>query len=96
MDGAADAVGEIAARFHGGLADAVAGLAVTLAGEHGVDCVALSGGVMQNKTLFEGLCQRLEQAGLQVLTQHQVPANDGGLSLGQTVIAAARLLEEDS
>ncbi len=83
----------IAARFHAGLADAVAGLAATLAAEQGVDSVALSGGVMQNKTLFEGLCVRLEGAGLEVLTQQQVPANDGGLSLGQAVVAAAQQLE---
>ena len=83
---------QIAARFHAGLADAVAGLAETLAVEQGVDTVALSGGVMQNKTLFEGLCAHLEREGLQVLAQQRVPANDGGLALGQAVIAAAQQL----
>ena len=85
---------QIAARFHAGLADAVATLVETLAVEHGVDTVALSGGVMQNKTLFEGLCARLEREGLQVLAQQRVPANDGGLALGQAVIAAAQQLGE--
>jgi hydrogenase maturation protein HypF len=80
---------EIAARFHAGLADAVASLAIALAQRHGVDSIALSGGVMQNKTLFERLCTRIEAAGLQALTHRQVPANDGGLALGQAVIAAA-------
>ncbi len=80
---------QIAAAFHAGLAVAVADLAAALATRHDVDTVALSGGVMQNKMLFEAVCGRLEAAGLRVLTQRQVPANDGGLALGQAVIAAA-------
>ena len=82
----------IAARFHAGLAAAVAGLGERLAREHGVGSVALSGGVLQNRTLFEALAQRLETAGLDVLAHERVPANDGGLALGQAVIAAARAL----
>lgn len=84
--------GAVAARFHRGLADAVAALAVALAHEHALDTVALSGGVLQNRMLFEGIMQHLETSGLNVLTHAQVPANDGGLSLGQAVIAAARTL----
>ena len=49
----------IAARFHAGLADAVAGLARSLTLLHGVDTVALSGGVLQNKTLFEAVVRGL-------------------------------------
>ena len=73
----------IAARFHAGLADAVAGLALQsrLALLHGVDTVALSGGVLQNKTLFEAVVRGLTTSGLQVLSHTQVPTNDGGLSL---------------
>ena len=48
-----------------------------------------SGGVMQNQLLLEGLYGRLSAAGFDVLTHHRVPANDGGLSLGQAVVAAA-------
>ena len=80
----------IAARFHAGLADAVAGLARSLTLLHGVDTVALSGGVLQNKTLFEAVVRGLTTSGLQVLSHTQVPTNDGGLSLGQAVVAAAR------
>lgn len=84
--------GAIAARFHLGLAQAVADLARRLAKEGELDTVALSGGVFQNKTFFEALCQGLRERGLRVLSHRQVPTNDGGLSLGQAVIAAARLI----
>ncbi len=81
---------EIAWRFHQGLIAGVAGLAGELAAEAGVETLALSGGVFQNRTLFEGLSQRLRAAGLRVLSHRLVPANDGGLSLGQLSIGAAR------
>jgi hydrogenase maturation protein HypF len=55
-----------------------------------VSTVALSGGVLQNRVLLEQLIGRLEALGLRVLTHALVPANDGGLALGQAVIAAAR------
>ena len=80
----------VAARFHAGLAEATATLAARLAADRGADTVALSGGVLQNKTLFEALACRLQQGGLEVLAHERVPANDGGLALGQAVVAAAR------
>jgi hydrogenase maturation protein HypF len=52
--------------------------------------VALSGGVFQNLLLLSETVARLEGRGFRVLTHRQVPANDGGISLGQAVIAAAR------
>ncbi len=84
------------ATFTGQVADVVA-LARThfagrLASNHGVTTVALSGGVFQNKTLFEAIAQGLRQQGLRVLTHRRVPANDGGLALGQAVAAAAKLI----
>jgi hydrogenase maturation protein HypF len=92
--GADRAAGHLAARFHAGLADAVAGLAAELARSHGVAAVALSGGVFQNRTLLEATARRLREAGLAVLTHREVPANDGGLSLGQAVVAAARRMHD--
>ncbi len=82
--------GRVAARFHAGLAAACADLTARLAREHRVDTVALSGGVFQNRTLFEAVSQQLKQAGLRVLAHERVPANDGGLALGQAAVAAAR------
>ena len=84
--------GIIAARFHLGLAQSAADLAGRLAAERDIATIALSGGVFQNKTLFEAITQRLLQQGLRVLTHRQVPANDGGLALGQAVAAAATLI----
>jgi len=85
----------IAARFHKGFAIAIVQMVERLLGSrlHGsalsVRMVALSGGVMQNAALFEQLSQRLAACGLTVLTHHEVPANDGGVALGQAAIAAA-------
>ncbi len=80
--------GAIAARFHLGLAAAVAGIAARIAGETGIRRVALSGGVMQNRVLLGSMVHRMTGDGLDVLVHERVPANDGGLSLGQTMIAA--------
>ena len=56
--------------------------------------IALSGGCFQNKTLLEALVPELKAQGLTPLTQHNLPANDGGLSYGQALIAAAQLIED--
>ncbi|TVQ16226.1 MAG: hypothetical protein EA367_20660 [Leptolyngbya sp. DLM2.Bin15] len=82
----------ISTRFHLGLAQGIAHLAQHLAHTHGFTTVALSGGVFQNQILLTTLRHQLEQQGLTVLTAQQVPCNDGGLSLGQGAIAAARHL----
>lgn len=88
------AVPVIAARFHKGLAIVIARMAEKLSryesGDETIATVALSGGVFQNRVLLEQVIVRLEANGFRVLTHGQVPANDGGLSLGQAVIAAAR------
>ena len=82
----------ISARFHQGLARAVCDMAAALAKESSgaIDTVALTGGCFQNKVLLEACVERVEAHGLKCLTQAHVPSNDGGLSLGQAVIAAAR------
>jgi hydrogenase maturation protein HypF len=86
----------IAARFHLGLADAVASMAEQLARRRDIDTVALSGGCFQNAILFTETLRRLEARGFAVLSHAAVPANDGGLALGQAVIAAARLIGESA
>lgn len=78
----------IAKRFHEGLAGAVAALAVRLAEREGAGAIALSGGVMQNRTLLEACLDRL--AGRTLLTHGETPPNDGAVALGQAAVAAAR------
>ncbi|MEB3313302.1 MAG: carbamoyltransferase HypF [Cyanobacteriota bacterium] len=84
------APGLIAARFHQGLAMAIANLAADLAHRHRLTTVALSGGVWQNAILATQVPPLLTAQGLTVLTHRQVPTNDGGICLGQAVVAAAR------
>jgi hydrogenase maturation protein HypF len=79
----------IAARFHNGVAAAIADTCVALRDRHGLDTVALSGGVFQNLLLTGRLVSLLAGRGFRVLVHHAVPCNDGGISLGQAVIAAA-------
>jgi hydrogenase maturation protein HypF len=80
----------IAARFHHGVAAAIEAGCVLLRERHGLGTVALSGGVFQNMLLLHATVARLEARGFGVLTHSRVPCNDGGISLGQAVIAAAR------
>ena len=86
----AAAPGVISARFHLGLAAALAETAAQVASEAGNRRIALSGGVLQNRVLLETLHRLLTADGFDVLVQSRVPANDGGLSLGQAAIAAVR------
>jgi hydrogenase maturation protein HypF len=85
MDGAS--VATISARFHNTLAAA----AVEVAKHVGEPRVALSGGCFQNRLLATRTADALERAGFRVLLHRQVPPNDGGISLGQAMIAAASL-----
>ncbi len=82
--------GTIAARFHTTIAGMVLSLCKLIAGETGLKAVALSGGVFQNRLLTRLAVAQLEAGGFIVYTHRQVPCNDGGLSLGQAAIAAAR------
>jgi hydrogenase maturation protein HypF len=92
----------MAARFHVGLAKIIVTMATKLArsdageGAPRFNKVALSGGCFQNRVLFEQVVRRLEQQNFVVLTHAQVPANDGGLSLGQAAIGAARLIDAEA
>ncbi len=78
----------IAARFHLTLADLITATCVTLREATGLGTVAMSGGVFQNQLLLELAVTGLEAAAFTVLTHSRVPCNDGGISLGQAVIAA--------
>jgi len=80
----------IAARIHHSLAAATVELLMQLSGEAGADSVVLSGGVFQNRLLLEAVSEQLRQQGKTVLSPQRYPMNDGGLALGQAVIAAAQ------
>lgn len=82
---------ELAYGFHAGLAAQAAAACVQLRKTRGLAAVALSGGVFQNKLLTRLTRDKLEEQGFTVLLHHLVPPNDGGLSLGQAVIASVRL-----
>ncbi len=83
----------IAARFHNHLAGTIIRTATGCAARYGLDTVVLGGGVFQNRLLLEAVRDGLAGEGFRVLVPAQVPANDGGIALGQAVIAAARMME---
>ncbi|MEA1672076.1 carbamoyltransferase HypF [Nitrospirillum sp. BR 11163] len=82
-----EAPGLVAARFHLGFAEAMASAAARLGAGIGT-IVALSGGVLQNRIILHELQARLRAVGCRPVTHARVPANDGGLALGQAVLAA--------
>jgi hydrogenase maturation protein HypF len=77
----------LAARFHEAVARAVHAVVLRLRISTSIGTVGLSGGVFQNVVLFDRVVSLLEQDAFRVLTHRQVPPNDGGLSLGQAVVA---------
>jgi hydrogenase maturation protein HypF len=78
---------EIARAFQRGIAHGVYTAIRRVCEEYGIRTVVLSGGVFQNELLLEDLKPLLEQEHLQVWTNHAVPPNDGGISLGQAALA---------
>ena len=77
----------IAARFHNTIAVISNDLCQVISGETGINDIALSGGVFQNRFLLRKTVGILKDSGFRVFTHRQVPTNDGGISLGQVVIA---------
>jgi hydrogenase maturation protein HypF len=84
------ATGIVAARFHNTLVILFNDICERLRQRHGIDRVALSGGVFQNAILLTELTRTLREKGFAVFTHGLVPANDGGIALGQAAVAAAR------
>ncbi len=82
--------GVISAKFHNTIAVVIAAVSEAARQRTGVGTVALSGGVFQNMYLLGRTLEELERRGFETLIHHQVPANDGGIALGQAVIASAK------
>ena len=84
------AVREISLKLHRTVAGITVEMCYKIAQQTGIKQVALSGGVFQNRLLLRLTSDGLKRADFQVFTHHLVPCNDGGLSLGQAVIANFR------
>lgn len=84
-------VAKISVKFHNTLARMATQMCELLVRETGITKVALSGGVFQNRLLLRMTTALLAKAGFTVLTHSEVPCNDGGISLGQAVIANSAL-----
>jgi hydrogenase maturation protein HypF len=78
----------ISRKFHDTLIDLWAELCVQTRAQTHLERVVLSGGCFQNRILLEGLTEALQTAGFEVYSHQLVPTNDGGISLGQAVVAA--------
>jgi len=81
----------VAYRFHRGLAAFVVSMCLQLRDSTGLNSIALSGGVFQNRLLVEFLLPMLGVHGFHVMRHSQIPPNDGGIALGQVAIGRAHL-----
>ena len=79
-------VSQLSQWFHNSLIHTFVRICEELRSEKGIEKIVLSGGVFQNRLLFEGLLAGLAQKGFSTFTHQQVPCNDGGLALGQVAI----------
>ncbi len=81
----------ISAKFHNAVAEMVSGVCCLIRERDGLSKVALSGGVFQNLRLLRRTLSHLRRKGFETYIHHQVPCNDGGIALGQAVIANAKV-----
>jgi hydrogenase maturation protein HypF len=84
----------LAARFHATLVAVVAEVCRRMRADLQLNRVCLSGGCFQNAILLEGCLDALRHDGFEVFLHREVPANDGGISLGQAAIACEQLREQ--
>ncbi|MCL5960098.1 MAG: carbamoyltransferase HypF, partial [Chloroflexi bacterium] len=83
--------GAISARFHNGVSRMISDVCGIIRRETGLNRVCLSGGVFQNRFLLGRTCSNLQGDGFEVYTHHLVPCNDGGVALGQAVVASEQV-----
>lgn len=88
---AGEQVETLAYLFHVELAEGIKTVCEMIRTRTGLNTIALSGGCFCNRLLLRLTCNRLETEGFRVLTHHQIPANDGGIALGQAVYAMRQL-----
>ena len=81
----------VAARFHNTLAAAIHEMCLRMRRESGIGRVCLSGGTFQNMRLLGLVARALRASGFELFLHRKVPPNDGGIALGQAVIAAQRM-----
>ena len=84
-------VESISSRFHNTIAKIILKICLQIRRTSGLDRIALSGGVFQNSLLLENTYILLDNNNFKVFTHHRVPPNDGGIALGQVVIANERI-----
>lgn len=82
-------VSQMSARFHTTLIHMFSSICELLRKETGLKRVVCSGGVFQNMILLEGIHRSLNKSGFEVFSQEAVPTNDGGISLGQALVAGS-------
>ncbi|MCY2931761.1 MAG: carbamoyltransferase HypF [Planctomycetota bacterium] len=82
--------GRVAAKFHNTVSGFLVAAAVRAREGTGVNVAALSGGCFANRVLTAGVCKGLTDEGFEVLMHRLVPCNDGGVALGQAVVAAGQ------
>ncbi len=80
-------VSAVSIKFHRTMAQIIVDMCNIISRERGINKVGLSGGVFQNRLLLKLAVAALHKEGLTVLTHRLVPCNDGGISLGQAVVA---------
>ncbi|MCK4512286.1 carbamoyltransferase HypF, partial [bacterium] len=85
-----DPRGRSASQFHEAVVAFCREICGRVAAARGIGTVALSGGVFQNRYLLRRLSEVLAGDGLTVLVNREVPTNDGGVSLGQAIVASER------
>ena len=78
---------EIARAFQRGVSQGLRDATLSVCRAHGIDTIVLSGGVFQNELLLEDFQSQVASP-INIWTNHVVPANDGGISLGQAALAA--------
>lgn len=86
-------ISKISGKFHRTISHLITETCKILRAKEGLNRVVLSGGVFQNMLLHTFVTEELKESGFEVYTHHLVPTNDGGLSLGQAVVAHMRLFQ---